>query len=195
MNARRALRASLRARRRALSTSERAAMAEALAARLAGSLRIRRARRIAGYLCNDGEMDPGPGLALLRAGGAEVLLPVLRGAALWFLPYARDTTLAPNRFGIPEPAVGARSRCRAQDLDVVLMPLVAFDGAGNRLGMGGGFYDRTFAYLKHRRIWRKPLLMGVAYEFQRQEALPASSWDVPLHGIVTEKRLYRFPVS
>ena len=74
----------------------------------------------------------------------------------------------------------------------MLVPLVAFDGAGNRLGMGGGFYDRTFAYLRTRAVWKRPQLIGVAYEFQRLEALPVQTWDIPLQGIATEKRLYNF---
>jgi 5-formyltetrahydrofolate cyclo-ligase len=137
-------------------------------------------------------MDLGPFLELLRNSGTQVLLPALHNRALWFLPYGRDTRLAPNRFGIPEPDVAAHTRCRARDLDLVLMPLVAYDDAGNRLGMGGGFYDRTFSYLKYRSFWRKPLLIGVAYELQRLESLPARPWDVPLNGVATEKRLYRF---
>ena len=74
----------------------------------------------------------------------------------------------------------------------MLVPLVAFDGAGNRLGMGGGFYDRTFAYRARRRRWRKPWLIGVAYEFQRLKSLPQRPWDVLLDGVLTERGLERF---
>jgi len=192
MTSRHTLRAEMRARRRAISRRERARRANALARHLGTSLRVRGARRVACYLCNDGEIDLGPFLELLRNSGTQVLLPALHNRALWFLPYGRDTRLAPNRFGIPEPDVAAHTRCRARDLDLVLMPLVAYDDAGNRLGMGGGFYDRTFSYLKYRSFWRKPLLIGVAYELQRLESLPARPWDVPLNGVATEKRLYRF---
>lgn len=167
-------------------------MARALARNLSGSLRVRVARRIACYLSNDGEIDLGPAMDLLGRDGRRILLPVLRGERLWFLPYGSETPLVRNRFGIPEPAVSARHRCPARDLDLVLVPLVAFDAAGNRLGMGGGFYDRTFAYLGKRTAWRRPLLIGIAYEFQRVEALPAQPWDIPLQGIATEKRLYLF---
>ncbi len=192
MKSRRALRAQMRARRRAVDKPGRVRMAQALARHLGACLRVRRARRIACYLCNDGEMDLGPTMDLLRAGGATVLLPALHAGGLWFLPYDRQTPLAPNRFGIPEPEVAAHTRCRARDLDLVLMPLVAFDARGNRLGMGGGFYDRTFAYLQNRKAWIKPLLMGVAYEFQRLESLTPRAWDVPLQGVATEKRMHRF---
>ena len=167
-------------------------MARSLARQLGASLRVRRARRVACYLANDGEMDLGPVMAMLRRNGRQVLLPSLHGNGLWFFPYDCDTPLTPNRFGIPEPDVAAHSRCRARDLDLVLMPLVAFDPTGNRLGMGGGFYDRTFSYLRNRSTWKKPLLLGIAYEFQRLDSLPSQSWDVPLHGVATEKHLYRF---
>jgi len=192
MSIRHALRAEMRARRRAVSKYERATLAQSLARQLAGWLRIRRARRIACYLANDGEMDLAPVIALLRKPGSQVLLPALHGKALWFLPYDSDTPLVANRFAIPEPDVAANTRCRARDLDLVLMPLVAFDAAGNRLGMGGGYYDRTFSYLRHRLVWRKPLLIGIAYEFQRAPSLPRRPWDIPLQAVATEKQLYRF---
>ena len=126
----------------------------------------------------------------LRGQGRQVLLPALHGDTLWFLPCDRHTPLAPNRFGIPEPDVAPEARCRPRDLDLVLMPLVAFDASGNRLGMGGGFYDRTFSYLRNRTFWKKPMLLGVAYEFQRLETIASHPWDIPLQGIATEKRLW-----
>lgn len=167
-------------------------MARALAKRIAASLRLRRARRVACYLANDGEMDAGPVMDFLRSIGRQVFLPVLHGDALWFLPYDEDTPLKPNRFGIPEPYLSARARCPAREIDVVLMPLVAFDSSGNRLGMGGGYYDRTFSYLKARTVWRRPLLIGIAYEFQHIANLPAQPWDIPLDGVVTDKQLHHF---
>jgi 5-formyltetrahydrofolate cyclo-ligase len=192
MTSRRALRKQMRTRRRAIDKSTRRRMAEALARHLGTCLRVRRAHRIACYLSNDGEMDLGPSMELLRSSGAKLLLPALRGDHLWFLPYDRETRLAPNRFGIPEPDAAPHTRCRARDLDLVLMPLVAFDTTGNRLGMGGGFYDRTFSYLQSRKTWGKPLLLGIAYEFQHLNSLTPQPWDVPLQGVATEKCLHRF---
>jgi 5-formyltetrahydrofolate cyclo-ligase len=75
-------------------------------------------------------------------------------------------------------------------LDLVLTPLVAFDAQGHRLGMGGGFYDRSFAYLLRHSRWLRPRLIGLAYDFQRQTRLPHQPWDVPLHAIATDHRLY-----
>ena len=192
MMSRHALRADMRRRRRALTRAERVRLAKSLARQLGATLLRRRARRVACYLCNDGEMDLGPVMSLLRSQGRQVLLPTLHGEGLWFFPFDEQTPLAANRFGIAEPDVPAHTRCRARDLDLVLMPLVAFDPEGNRLGMGGGYYDRTFSYLKSRIIWKKPLLIGIAYEFQRLQSIPPQTWDVPLHGVATEKRIYRF---
>lgn len=192
MKSRRALRAEMRRARRAVSRAERARKAECLARLLSGWLRVRQARTVACYLANDGEMNLAPVMARLRASGARLFLPALHGDVLWFLPFEPDTPLVVNRFGIAEPEPAASRRCRAPDLDLVLVPLVAFDSAGNRLGMGGGFYDRTFRYLRDRRVWKRPRLVGIAYELQRLDALPSRPWDVPLHGVATEKHLYRF---
>jgi 5-formyltetrahydrofolate cyclo-ligase len=71
------------------------------------------------------------------------------------------------------------------------VPLVGFDADGNRLGMGAGFYDRHFAFLRHRRAWHRPLLIGLAFERQRVARLPAAAHDVPLWGVVTERGFYR----
>jgi 5-formyltetrahydrofolate cyclo-ligase len=91
-----------------------------------------------------------------------------------------------NCFGIPEPAGASGRWLRGAELDVVLAPLVAFDRAGHRLGMGGGFYDRTFRFVVRRAEWRRPWIIGLAYDFQRVDALPVERWDVPLHAVVTE---------
>jgi 5-formyltetrahydrofolate cyclo-ligase len=141
---------------------------------------------VACYLANDGELDPALLVRRLRSGSREVYLPVLDGPMLRFAPWAEGETLRRNRFGIPEPPRRGHARGTI-GLDVILVPLVAFDDAGNRLGMGGGFYDRTLARLARRRAWRRPRLVGVAYGFQQVQALPARSWDVPLCGVVTDR--------
>jgi len=119
--------------------------------------------------------------------GKRVYLPVLHFRRLWFFPFRIDTPLVYDKYGIPEPKLPPHVRCAPRALDLVFAPLVAFDLSGNRLGMGGGYYDRTFDYLLHRRAFRKPLLIGVAYGFQQVAALPKEHWDVPLHGVVTDE--------
>jgi 5-formyltetrahydrofolate cyclo-ligase len=170
----------------------RAACANALARRLVGCVRLRRSQRIGCYLAQDGELDLAPLMKRLRNIGKQLYLPVLRGPRLWFMPLDSRTRLVRNRFGILEPDAPASARCLPQALDLVLAPLVAFDNSGRRLGMGGGYYDRTFAYLLNRRYWRRPLLIGIAYDLQRVPALVARRWDVPLDGIATESGLRYF---
>lgn len=183
------LRKAMRQKRRALSMQEREAFAQQLANRFSRSHLFRNSRHIACYMAADGEMNLMPLMQRAWHMGKTVYLPVLNGPhkqSLFFAPYEEDDALDLNRYRIPEPIISARERVSARELDLVLTPLVAFDSKGNRLGMGAGYYDRTFAYLKQRRHWIKPTLMGVAYAFQQVEQLPVQSWDVPLHGVITD---------
>ncbi|ROR34721.1 5-formyltetrahydrofolate cyclo-ligase [Inmirania thermothiophila] len=191
-----ALRRRLRAARRALAGAERARRDAAIVRALAVSAPFRYARRIALYLAHDGEPDLAGLLRRAWAAGKLCCLPVLapppRGGLL-FAPFGPDTTLVRNRFGIPEPAHVAA--VPAASLDLVLAPLVGFDPAGHRLGMGGGFYDRALAFLRRDRLRSRPRVIGVAYACQEVPALPARPWDVPLHGVVTEQGLRLFPCA
>jgi 5-formyltetrahydrofolate cyclo-ligase len=190
---RRELRNEMRAARRALSPHARRQCAEDCARHLLNHPAFRNARRIAVYLPADGELDTTPLIERAWAMGKRVYLPVLLPHGenrLWFARYTPDTHLVHNRFGIPEPARAAHTRIAPLALDLVLTPLVAFDAHGHRLGMGGGFYDRSFAYLLRHIRWLRPRLIGLAYDFQRQSRLPAQDWDVPLHAVATDRRLY-----
>ena len=192
---RNSLRHELRARRRALSAPEQARAARQLAAHLIATRLYRVSRRIAVYLPNDGEIDPVPLMARLWEMHKSCYLPILsrlQHDRLWFAPFTQNTPLVPNRFGILEPVVPARTWVRASELDLILTPLVAFDAHGNRLGMGGGFYDKSLAFLRHRRLWRKPHLVGLAHDFQRVVKLDACAWDVPLQAVVTDHSVYHF---
>lgn len=194
-NLRNELRKTMRQARRALSERERRHAAEALYRTLRAAPELRRARRIALYLANDGELDPAPLIRALWCMGKAVYLPVLHPVAsgrLLFAEYRRETTLEKNRYGIDEPALREAKRVPAWTLDLVLAPLVAFDAEGNRLGMGGGYYDRTFAFTQAPGAGRKPVLLGIAHEFQRVTRLPAECWDVRLRAIATPVRVYRW---
>jgi 5-formyltetrahydrofolate cyclo-ligase len=143
-------------------------------------------------------MDPSPLLRLAHSRNKRCFLPVLRphpGRTLWFLEYRPGDALEKNRFGIPEPRLRNRRIRLPWALDLLLLPLVGFDADCNRVGMGGGFYDRTLAYLRHRRYWRRPLLVGIAHECQREEAIETNPWDVPLDLVATEERIYVRRVS
>jgi 5-formyltetrahydrofolate cyclo-ligase len=190
------LRRELRARRRALSDDAQARAAESLAAFVAANPLFRAAHNIALYFPADGEIDPWLLMRRAWALGKRVFLPVLspiRHDRLWFAAYDADTALVVNRFGIPEPRCTARHRVRAAALDLLLMPLVGFDDRGNRLGMGGGFYDKSLAFLRHRRCWHRPQLMGLAHACQQAPAIPVASWDVPLDAIATDQSVLHFP--
>ena len=189
------LRRHMRGLRASLPPAERRAAAVAAAHIVTTTAHYRDARRVAVYVAVDGELDPEPLVLLARAAGKEVYLPVLPSSnnrPLVFLPYAADTPLRPNRYRIPEPAPTAEAPLAPVELDLVLAPLVAFDARGERLGMGGGFYDRSFGFLKHARM-PHPALIGYAYECQRVEALESAAWDVPLTAVATEQQFYSFP--
>jgi len=190
------LRRQIRAQRRVLSAIERQQAAARAAEHSAASQWFTDAQHIAAYLAFDGEMDP---IALIQhvwKQGKQIYLPMLIGTPpnrLSFAPYQPDTVLRPNRFGIPEPAVAASHWLPPSKLDLVFAPLVAFDATGTRLGMGGGFYDRTFAFRRQPPHPVKPRLLGLAYELQKVPVLERRPWDVPLDAVVTEAGLYFFP--
>ncbi|WP_096367276.1 5-formyltetrahydrofolate cyclo-ligase [Thiohalobacter thiocyanaticus] len=195
MTDRRSLRRRMRQARRALSPRQRQQLAEAVDRRLHRHKLFYASRHIAAYLAVDGEVDATPLMQRAWTMGKILYLPVLLPCGenrLWFAPYRPEDKLVPNRFGILEPARAAHTRVSPHRLDLVLAPLVAFDNQGNRLGMGGGFYDRSFAYLARHRSYRRPRLLGLAYEFQRQPQLDHQPWDVPLAGVVTEARISLF---
>jgi 5-formyltetrahydrofolate cyclo-ligase len=186
-----ALRRAIRARRRSIP----AAIAGQYAQRLAKNARqypyLLNSRRVAGFLPADGEMDPLPLMQYLWSLGKRIYLPVLvpfNSDQLWFAQFEPGDKLVYNRYGIPEPV--SRDLIKATALDLVLTPLVAFDTSGHRIGMGGGFYDRSFAFLRRRVHWHKPRLLGIAYELQKQPAIRVECWDIPLDAIVTEATLY-----
>lgn len=188
-------RRQLRARRRSLDPRERRRRGAALYRHLFSQPLFRNSRRIAVYLPSDGEVDTAAIIEQAWALGKQVYLPVLvpfLHNRLWFARYEADTRLVRNRFGIAEPRAVHRQRVETHALDLVLTPLVGFDAKGNRLGMGGGFYDRSFGFLGRRRYWRKPRLVGLAYDFQQLPQLPAQPWDVPLSAVVTDGGWHRF---
>lgn len=181
------VRREVRAARRRLSDRERFVLSHQLSVNLARSGMLLRTRRLAAFWPNDGEVDLSGLFPRLWQAGKKLYLPVIAGSRLWFAPFGPETAMAENRFGIPEPRGRHPAPVPTWALDVVLMPLVAFDGAGNRIGMGGGFYDRTFAYKRHRHSLRRPLLVGTAFGFQHRARLDAQPWDVPLDAVVTEQ--------
>lgn len=187
------IRARIRRQRRQLNDSERAACAWQLAMHAGKDRLVQNSQHIAVYLPADGEIDPQPLMQQLWAQGKTLYLPVLvtfPAPRLWFTAYAPGDRLVANRFGIAEPARTHYRRIKPMGLDLVMAPLVAFDLGGDRLGMGGGYYDRTFGFLNKRKHWRKPDLMGLAYELQKQKHIQPEPWDVKLSAVATEAAVY-----
>ncbi len=187
------LRRMLRKARRALTPSEQRQAAHGLYRQLAQHPLFRRAKHVSLYLPTDGEIDPRLLLRAAQRRGKATYLPVLSAWPRTKMVFQRvrpGEKLLPNRFRILEPRVNAKRQRKVWTLDLVLLPLVGFDDAGGRLGMGGGFYDRSLAYLARRQDWRKPRLLGLAHECQKVERLAQASWDVPLAGTVTDKQWY-----
>ncbi len=154
------------------------------------------AAQIACFCSNDFELDTSPLIEQILQHKTICYLPKLKPVApnrLWFMPYKENTSLKPNQFNIPEVDLPVNYAIRLSKLDIILMPLVAFDNQGNRLGMGGGYYDATLAHLKHSAS--RPLLYGIAYEEQKINELPVENWDFPLDGIFTQNGFTQFALN
>lgn len=191
IDSRQDLRRQLRERRRALTPSEQAQASQWLLRKLMSVPQVLRSQHIALYWAMDGEIDLAPVAEQLWKMGKHCYLPVLhphQERQLWFVKYLPDSPLKPNRFKIPEPDYRCGQKLPAHLLDVVLLPLVGFDASGARLGMGGGFYDTTFAF-KQQKPKGKPWLLGVAHSCQQVDTLTTASWDIPLHGVVTDREV------
>ncbi|MGE8188094.1 5-formyltetrahydrofolate cyclo-ligase [Pseudomonas sp. NPDC086278] len=187
------LRRMLRKARRALTSRQQRQAARGLYKQLAQQPLFRRAKHIALYLPTDGEIDPRLLLRAAQRRGKATYLPVLSAWPRTKMVFQRirpGEKLKPNRFRILEPRPNLARQRKVWALDLVLLPLVGFDDVGGRLGMGGGFYDRSLAYMARRKTWRKPTLLGLAHECQKVERLAQASWDVPLQGTVTDKAWY-----
>lgn len=192
MNAdtKRKLRREKRQQRNALPAAAQQRASRRLLQNLRQLPEYRRAQRLAGYLANDGELSLAPLFRHARLQGKHCYLPVLQSAtAMSFYSYSPGQVLHKNSVGIAEPG-RRQAACPLSKLDVILLPLVAFDRHGGRLGMGGGYYDRS---LKGRQGNGGPMLIGVAHALQEVSAVPSDSWDVPLDAIVTDKEVIRPP--
>ena len=195
--ARRSLRASLRAKRREVSAAERARAARQVARHADRELHLRFGQRIGIYAATAEELDTSELIALALRRGCRVYLPRIdrraRVCTMRFVQLAQGPPRRPlriNRFGITEPEGAELASVRL--LDVVFLPLVGFDSCGTRLGMGGGYYDRAFAFRHLRSVWHAPLLIGIAYALQEVQCIAPAAHDVPLDWVITERGIIRF---
>ncbi len=168
--------------RKNLSSAVQSAASTAVCARIIALDQYQKAEHIALYRAVNGEIDLS-GLTILH--GQTGYFPVMNADhTLTFLPITTDTVFINNRFGIAEPDVARELAIMPEQLDIIFLPVVAFDESGTRLGQGGGYYDRTLAH------HCKSLLIGVAYAFQQQPFIEHQAWDVPLAAIITERSTY-----
>lgn len=187
------LRKKIRSQRNSLSKLEKQVAAKKLLKQFIRSPEFLKCHHIALYISNDSEIDTTPIIKKAWSLGKTCYLPVLSpfSKKLTFVKYTSHSPLKKNRYNISEPYLLKQNIRPAWSLDVILTPLIAFDNNGNRLGMGGGFYDQTFAFKnKHKLI--KPRLIGVAYNFQRQKKIDVEQWDVCLDKAFTDQTCYDF---
>ena len=186
------IRRAMRKKRASLSAPERLAAADAIAEVLGELPELLTDQYVAGYWAVAGEVSLHRVVPPLLRREQTYLLPVLSpdgDPSLRFAPWRPGAVVAPNRYGIPEPQCEPAALVEAAEIELVLLPLVAFDRRGHRLGTGAGYYDRSFAFLKEVERPALPLLVGVAYAFQEVKSLEIEAWDVPLDFVATEHEL------
>lgn len=184
------LRARMSVRRNELDARQRVAAAAGVLHSLEALPEFLTDSNVAGYWAVRGELPLNLAVASLQRREQHYFLPVLGEARkLGFAEFAQGGALTNNRFGIPEPQVQATELRNAENMDVILLPLLAFDRSGHRLGTGGGWYDSTLAFLRDLPRPGTPLLVGIGYAFQEVAEVPAEAWDVPLDYVATEEEL------
>ena len=187
------LRKQLKQNRAAIGAVAREHASRRIVQRLERHLRYLKARRIAAYIGSNHEVDPMPLVHRASDLNKTFYLPVLhpfRHGRLLLCRWVPGESLKRNRFGIPEPIPTRDNILPVQHLDLVIMPLLGFDPTLNRLGMGGGFYDRSLAFRNRRTVTRRPFLLGLAFEVQRVDKLEPQPWDINVDTIITEANVY-----
>jgi 5-formyltetrahydrofolate cyclo-ligase len=184
------IRKTIRAKRRALTTAQQRTASVNLAALVSQQNFFLRAKRIGIYLANDGEIDPSLLMGIALNANKACFLPILHPLQfnrLYFGQHREGGALKPNRFGILEPQFSATTIAPIWTLDLILLPLVAFDRSGSRIGMGGGFYDRTLATCINHPA--RPSLIGLAHGCQEIDRISQQRWDIPLDKIITDREI------
>ncbi len=186
------IRERLKEKRKNLTKKQSSELSRAIFLRIIRSSWIQEHSNIGIYYALNGEADTLKLIEFLWSNNQNAFLPVMHHNSLLFGNFAPNSDLNENTYGIPEPELTKENQVSALELDMVFVPLVAFDQDGYRLGMGGGYYDRTFEKKLKDQKPTTPLLVGLAYEFQKQNNLVHEPWDVPLDKVVTEANTYKF---
>ena len=184
------LRRTLRQQRNSLTADSRLRFNQSINQHLLNSKLLQSVSSIACYLANDGEPSLDAFIQTSLQSNCSIYLPIIDDNKLCFAAYQLGDQLSSNQFNIPEPA----KKCLivTARLSVILVPLVGFDAKGNRLGMGGGYYDRSLDFIKQPGSQDTPLLIGIAYQAQQTTELDAQPWDIPLDAVITEKGITIF---
>jgi 5-formyltetrahydrofolate cyclo-ligase len=171
--------------RRSLTENDRRNASSKICERIIHSHEFMSARLIACYLPTSDEVDPTAVIQRAWCANKRVFVPVIdTHGTMNFCEVTPDTVITRNHYGIWEPVSGMFANTRS--LDIVVTPLAAFDIHNNRIGMGGGYYDRCFRFLRNRRKWLRPKLIGAAFACQEAKNITPNSWDVPLYRVVTD---------
>ena len=173
--------------RRSMAAPDRARASRRIAERFLNSRYFMASDTIGCYVSTWDEVDTSAIIERAWRAKKRIFLPVTGARRfLYFRETLPETELAMNDFGLWEPVSGRP--IDVSDLDVVVTPLVVFDSSRNRIGMGGGYFDRTFAFLRDRQYWLRPKLIGVAFESQRVHKITPNPWDIPVFRVYTECR-------
>jgi 5-formyltetrahydrofolate cyclo-ligase len=190
MDTRQSSRKKLQQQRAKITLSEQKKTSAIITEQLSQHPIFLQSRTIASYQAIQREIDSSALIQKAWKNKQNCYLPVLQGQQLIFCPYQADTLLKKNQFNIPEPSLALNACIAPENIDLVLVPLVGFTEKAQRLGMGAGFYDRSFAFLLNSPRPARPFLLGLAYEWQKLASFTEKSWDVPLNAVITEKQIY-----
>ncbi len=188
---RRALRQFLKSARAKLSPAAHHTEADALVMNFIQAFDLSQHTHIGIYLSTSNELQTGPLIQALWRLGKQVYVPVLHPFSpghLLFLHYEENSPMTHNRYGILEPQLDCSKVMPVNQLDLLTIPLVGFDEQGNRLGMGGGYYDRTLCQLDRQTL----KVIGLALDCQKAPQIPVAAWDQPLDGVLTPHHFYTF---
>jgi 5-formyltetrahydrofolate cyclo-ligase len=195
LETRKRLRKLFRNKRLSLSKEQQTQAAQQLVKQFQQLTLFHGAQNVALYLSFNGEINTQPLIDYLWSIKCRVFVPILHPFCkghLLFQEFSQHTPMHKNHFGISEPKLDAQRVCPLENLDILFTPLVAFDLTGNRLGMGGGFYDRTLAGLVNENKSNQAIVVGLAHELQLTSTLPSATWDIGLPYVLTSNKLYCF---
>lgn len=193
MDSKTTLRQQKRSTRRSLTCEQQKQASLDLCQQLINRPEIKKSQAIASYISNDGEIDLAAFHQWCWKNGKSIYLPVLHPFSkgnLLFLKYEQNTIMHSNKYGIIEPKLSITLVRPINRLNIIIAPLVAFDEQANRLGMGGGYYDRTLMPIFTLPKANQPIILGVAHECQKTDIMDVQSWDIPMTKIITDQNCY-----